>query len=154
GRREARAADAAALEHRAARAALAAPPDDARGAQVAEARERRVLQRRAAVYEPVVLARLGDQREPGAEAPPRAPAEAPAAGEHDLAGLDLRRAEDGPRQLRAARADEPREPEDLAGAQLEAHAVHARRAQVAHREHDRRVRLREPLRRECRGERA
>ena len=83
--------------------ALAAAADDARGAELAEARERRVLDRRAPEDETVVLARLGDHREPGAEAQPRAPPGAASAGEHDLARLDPRRRRRSRARARCAR---------------------------------------------------
>ena len=55
---------------------LAAAADEADGRQLVEPGERRVLDRRAAEDEAVVLARLGDHREARADAPARAAAQA------------------------------------------------------------------------------
>ncbi len=102
---------------------LAGAPDDPERAQRRQTRERRVLDRRAAEDEPCVLARLGDEGEPGAEAAAWAAAEALARRELDRPRLELARAEERERELRAAGADEAGDAEDLARAEVEGHAV-------------------------------
>src|SRR5204863_778812 len=111
-------------------APLPRPSHDPERRQPPQTREGGVLDRRAAEDEALVLPGLRDHREPGVEAPARAPAGARAVRQLDRAGLDASRAVDRARELGPTGADEARDPEDLPRPQLEAHAVHAGRTEV------------------------
>ena len=154
GERLDRAPSSSRRARRSARARCAPPSARARrrttpsGAERVELRERRVLDRRAAEDEALVLARLGDHRHARRRGSGSGSGRAAApVAEDGLARLDRRRAEDRPRELGAPGADEAGQPEDLARAQFEAHSLDAGPVEVAHGERDRRV----GRRRDCFG---
>ena len=148
-----RPADVAAIEHGARGLPLARAAHDAECAHVAESRERRVLDHRAAEDQAVVLAGLGDHHEACREAAARAPAERLPGLEHRRSRLHARGAVEGTGQLGASRPDQPGHAEDLARAQIECRARHAGSGQLAHREPDGRVAPGELLGRERRRQR-
>ena len=148
-----RAADVAAIEHGARGLPLARTAHDAECAHVAEPRQRRVLDHRAAEDQPVVLTGLGDHHEAGREAAARAAAERLPGLEHRRSRLHARGAVEGAGQLGAPRPDQPCHAEDLARAQVECRARHAGSRQLAHREPDGRVARGELLGRERRRQR-
>ena len=109
------------VEHRARRRALAPAPDDAGRAERAEPRQRGVLDRPSAGRSgPRPCATRGSSRARRRGCAAGCVRASRAAGERDRPPPDLRRAEDGARELRAPRADEPGDAEDLTRAQVEA----------------------------------
>src|SRR4029077_16037408 len=94
--------------------ALEAAADHTRAREARQAGERRVLDCRAAEEEALVLARLRNEPKPARQRARRAPPECRAVGERDGPGLQLRGAEERARELRAARADEAGDADDLA----------------------------------------
>ena len=143
-----------ALERLAGAPALGAAADEPVAAHAAQAGQGDVLGDRAPEQQPVLLARLGDHRQARAQPRPRAARQLVAGSHLDRARGRALGAEDRARELGAPGADEPGEGHDLAGADGEAHALHARSVQVAHGEDRRRVRGRGALGREGGRQRA
>ena len=84
-----------------------------------EVRQRDVLPDRAAHQQPLILARLGQHRDPGAHRVAWLAHPERLAVEVHRAGVEPVGAEDRPRDLGAAGADQSGEPEDLAGVDVE-----------------------------------
>ena len=108
----------------------------------AEMRERRVLAHRHAEHEPLRLAVLGDQGDPGGDRAARRAHHDALAVDEDLALGRHVGAGDRAHDLGAARADQPGKSHDLAGMHLKRDVVDAhgaRRAHAAHVERHRRV---------------
>src|SRR5215208_862741 len=153
GRAEAGTSDTAALEDGTRRLPFPAPADDPESAERRERRKRRGLGRGAAEDQALVLAGLGDHRDTGVEAPPRAPPKPATRCEQRLPRMNGRRPEDRAGQLRPSGAHQAGKPEDLPHVKLEAGALDSRPVKVAHRQHDAGILGRKYLRRERRRQR-
>src|SRR6185312_734493 len=107
-----------AVEDLAAGRALGLSLHHARLAVRAEARQAHVLHDRAAEQEPLLLARLGDHRQPAPQAAGRTARLRPPAPELHRARAAAVHSENRAGELRAARAHEPGDADDLALAHL------------------------------------